>query len=229
MPSQRNVLIFDSQSSFREALAYVLDHSGAFRAVQESAGYDPFQIERGSADVALIGMNTPLESPIACIPSLRRLHPSVAVVALVDHLASDASALALEAGANALLARDSPLDVLIAAMVTVQSDSLAVEPHLMHRYLSRSLQIRRKSFEEARLRSLLTRRELEILSHLARGLGDRDIAQQLSISVDTVRTHFARILEKLGVHTRIQALLLCLDHGLVEIDITVRPAKVARK
>jgi DNA-binding NarL/FixJ family response regulator len=83
------------------------------------------------------------------------------------------------------------------------------------------------SYEEARLRTLLTRREIEILAQLARGFGDREIGRQLNISVDTVRTHFARILEKLGVHTRIQALLLCLKFGLVEIDLDVPTASKA--
>ena len=77
---------------------------------------------------------------------------------------------------------------------------------------------RRESSEARRMIAELTPREKEVLQALAEGLGDKEISERLSVSVGTTRTHMAKILSKLEVQSRLQALVFALRHGIVRVD-----------
>jgi DNA-binding NarL/FixJ family response regulator len=85
---------------------------------------------------------------------------------------------------------------------------------------ARALEIRSHEFKRAQLLSKLSAREQQILEVLSTGLSDREISDHLAISVDTVRTHFVHILEKLGVRTRLQAVVLSQEYDLTRSRTT---------
>jgi NarL family two-component system response regulator LiaR len=212
----RSILLIDSHVPFREALALVLENSRRFAELTEAAtGRDAVGMHE-SFDVALVG--SPVEGMRLAdlVHRLRRVNPSTCVVVLVNQIGDDECCLACEAGANKVLSRHSPLDELISTLATVRPGTSAFDRETTLSYVSRALDLRQMALDRTQLRDRLTRREIEILEHLAQGRNDRDIALQLAISVETVRTHFSRILEKLEVRTRIQALIVCHKYGLLE-------------
>ena len=83
-------------------------------------------------------------------------------------------------------------------------------------------QQRERDREALAAASRLTPREREVLQGLAAGLGDKEIAQRLYISTETARTHMVNILAKLGVESRLQALVFAVRHGLVTIEADAR-------
>jgi DNA-binding NarL/FixJ family response regulator len=76
---------------------------------------------------------------------------------------------------------------------------------------------RKREQEAEAVRARLTPREFEVLQALARGLGDRQMAEELHVSIETVRTHMVNILGKFGVHSRVQALIFAIRQGLVDV------------
>ena len=123
---------------------------------------------------------------------------------------------ALRAGAGGFMLKDAPPRQLAEAVRTVAAgDSLlasAVTKRLIERYVSRppADAVRRERFAE------LTERELEVLKLLTRGLSNVEIGQRLFLSEATVKTHVTRVLSKLGVRDRVQAVVVAYESGLVQ-------------
>jgi DNA-binding NarL/FixJ family response regulator len=122
---------------------------------------------------------------------------------------------ALRAGAGGFVLKDAPPRQLVEAVRTVAGgESLlapAVTKRLIERYVSRppAESVKREQFAE------LTERELEVLRLLTRGLSNGEIGQRLFLSEATVKTHVTRVLSKLGVRDRVQAVVLAYESGLV--------------
>jgi DNA-binding NarL/FixJ family response regulator len=130
---------------------------------------------------------------------------------------------ALRAGAAGFLLKDTPPRQLAEAVRTIAAgESLlapAVTKRLIETYVSRppSDTARRERFAE------LTERELEVLRLITRGLSNAEIGARLFLSEATVKTHVTRILSKLGVRDRVQAVVLAYDTGLVQPGEQARP------
>jgi RNA polymerase sigma factor (sigma-70 family) len=121
---------------------------------------------------------------------------------------------AVEAGAAGVLDKFTPIkDIIEAVRQLKDGEALISRPEVIE-MLSREGQHKQ---EELQAIETLTPREREILRALAEGLSNKQIAEKLNITVDTERTHVLNILHKLGVHSRLQALLFAVRHGLVEI------------
>jgi DNA-binding NarL/FixJ family response regulator len=130
---------------------------------------------------------------------------------------------ALRAGAGGFMLKDAPPGQIAQAVRTVAAgDQLlapAVTKRLIDRFVSRppAEQVRRERFKE------LTDRELEVLHLLTRGHSNAEIGERLYLSEATVKTHVTRILQKLGVRDRVQAVVLAYESGLVEPGASERP------
>jgi RNA polymerase sigma factor (sigma-70 family) len=124
---------------------------------------------------------------------------------------------ALQAGASGFLLKDSPAEEMLAAVrVVARGDALldpAVTRAVIEDYAGKP---RRRDDLAEKLRDL-TPRELEVLRLLARGLSNAEIAAELVVSDGTVKTHVARILQKLDLRDRVQAVILAYESGLIEI------------
>jgi DNA-binding NarL/FixJ family response regulator len=122
---------------------------------------------------------------------------------------------ALRAGASGFLLKDAPADQLVTGIrVVAQGDSL-LAPAITRRLIE---QFARRPPPSARPDTVaeLTTRELEVLRLLARGLSNAEIAHELIIGDATVKTHVARLLQKLGLRDRVQAVVLAYESGLVQ-------------
>ena len=120
---------------------------------------------------------------------------------------------ALRAGASGFLLKDTKPDRLAAAIRTVAQGDALLAPQITRRLVDRFSAPRPKPPPELRE---LTEREAEVLRMIARGLSNAEIAESLVISLPTVKTHVGRILTKLGLRDRVQAVVLAYESGLVE-------------
>ena len=120
--------------------------------------------------------------------------------------------MALAAGATGYLPLGVDMDELVRVLYTVSRGELTLHPSMLPAIIQQVAAGQSKSISPAP--DDLTERERDILSALSRGLTDREIAQQLFISVRTVQSHLTHIYEKLHVHSRTEAALFAVQHGL---------------
>jgi DNA-binding NarL/FixJ family response regulator len=121
----------------------------------------------------------------------------------------------LRAGASGFLLKDTPAEVLVSGIRSVaQGDSL-LSPSITRRLIE---QFARRPLPNARPEALaeLTARELEVLRLVARGLSNAEIAKELIVGEATVKTHVARVLQKLRIRDRVQAVVVAYESGLVQ-------------
>jgi DNA-binding NarL/FixJ family response regulator len=127
---------------------------------------------------------------------------------------------ALRAGASGFLLKDSPAEDLLSGVRIVARGDALLDPAVTRAVIEEFSRKPRRPDDLAQKLEDLTARELEVLQRLARGLSNAEIATELVISDGTVKTHVARILQKLDLRDRVQAVIFAYESGLVEIGIT---------
>ena len=124
---------------------------------------------------------------------------------------------ALRAGASGFLLKDSPAEELLAGVHIVARGDALLDPAVTRAVIEQFSRTPRPPDRLAQKLEGLTARELEVLQSLARGLSNAEIAAEFVISDGTVKTHVARILQKLHLRDRVQAVIFAYESGLVEI------------
>ncbi len=122
---------------------------------------------------------------------------------------------ALRSGASGFLLKDNPADQLITAIRVVAKGEALLAPQVTRRLISEFVDRRPLTARPEQLQGL-TDRESEVLKLVARGLSNAEIAEELYVAETTVRTHVGRILTKLGLRDRVQAVVLAYETGLIQ-------------
>jgi DNA-binding NarL/FixJ family response regulator len=151
------------------------------------------------------------------IEDLSSNEPQIMTLVLSASLESGRFARAIEAGAGGVLHKSTPIKDIIEAVRRLEAGEALLSPGEVIEMLRLVSREREEKREVLQAIEKLTSREKEILRSLAEGLESREIAEKLNITVETERTHMVNILHKLGVHSRLQALVFAARHGLVEI------------
>lgn len=214
------LLLVEDHASHREALAVVLEREPDLSvAGQAATSADTLALLESipAVDVALIDMDPGAGDAAPLISGLRERVPPVSTIALTPDRSLASVATAIGRGADGVFAKTSSVAELVDLIRRAgEGESLVPESELAE--VVRSLNGRRAADAEGeRVAALLTPREREILQSLAHGRSGREIAEQLSISRQTQRTHVTNILAKLGVHSQMQAVLLGLRYGLIRL------------
>ena len=206
----------------REALRTVLSSDATFLVVGDSGdgAAAVAEVERLRPDVALLEADLPGCDGVETIRAISDRVPTCRV--MIQSAGDDEHMLmgAVEAGATAYLLTGSSLADIAAAVRAVHHGEALIPPRmlgtLLHRLIQRSRERERALNQVARL----TKREREVLAILADG-GDNDtIASRLFISPETARTHIQKVLEKLGVHSRLRAVAFVTQNGLMDDLVT---------
>jgi DNA-binding NarL/FixJ family response regulator len=197
------ISIVEDQAEMRHSLVEWLDHAAGLRCVgaHASAAEALARIPAENPDVVLMDINLNGMSGIECVARLKQKLPKIQVLMLTTYEDGDTIFDSLRAGANGYLLKNMPRAELVQAVEQVHSGGAPM-----------SLQIARKVInyfhrdtQPASELEKLTSRELEILRLLAKGYMYKEIADQLAISMSTVRTHVSAIYEKLHVQSRTAA------------------------
>ena len=169
------------------------------------------------ADLAVVDLSLPDGEGVELIEELREANPLFAALVLTASLDRAEHARAVEAGAAGILHKSAEVDEILDAARGLAAGETLLSPEELVELLRIAGQSREEEREARASIEQLTRREREVLMALSEGLSNKQIAERLHMSVDTERTHMMNILNKLGVHSRLQALLFAARHGLVEI------------
>jgi DNA-binding NarL/FixJ family response regulator len=215
----QRILLVEDHTSFRQTLAYLFDQQPDFRVVAQAGTLVEARraMEGSEADLGVIDLSLPDGEGTGLIAELRDANADFAALVLTASLDRANHARAVEAGAAGVLHKSADVDVILDATRRLgEGETLFSQDELVE--LLRLAGQNREEELEARVSiEQITPREREVLRSLAEGLSNKEIAAKLHMSVDTERTHMMNILNKLGVHSRIQALLFAARHGLVEI------------
>jgi DNA-binding NarL/FixJ family response regulator len=209
------VLVVDDQEIVRAGLRTILESSGDIEVVAEAGeGRSAIEIaSRTSPDVVLMDIRMPELDGIAATRELTLAEPNTNVLILTTYGLDDNIDDALRAGAAGFVTKSTAPDQLIAAVRQVaRGESVLgadVTRQLIHRLVSQPTRPDRPAAFET-----LTPREIEVLTLVADGLSNTEIASELLVSEATVKTHISRMLTKLGLRDRVQAVVFAHDFGI---------------
>jgi DNA-binding NarL/FixJ family response regulator len=211
------VLLADDQELVRSGFRLILELADGIEVVGEAAdGREAVRLAKDLLpDVVLMDIRMPELDGIEATRRLRQAGVEAKVLVLTTFDLDEYVYAAMRAGAGGFLLKDAPREQLVAAVRTVTRGEALLAPAVTKRLIERFV-VRPKPLEAAPALGALSARELEVLRLVARGLSNGEIADELVIGEATVKTHVARILRKLDLRDRVQAVVLAYESGVVE-------------
>ena len=212
------VVVADDQELVRAGFAAVLSTQADLEVVGEAAdGHQAVEeVRRHRPDVALLDIRMPHLDGIAAtqqICSDERVKTRVLILTTFD--VDEYVLAALRAGASGFLLKDTPRETLYAAVRTVAAGDALLAPSVTRRLIEQHLRTTEPPAALVRRLASMTVREREVLTMLARGLSNDEIAGAIHLGEPTVRTHVGRIYAKLGARDRAQAVVFAYEARLV--------------
>ena len=197
------VSIIEDDDWIRENLAAQIGRTGAFRCEGcYQNGEDALnQIPKNLPDVVLMDINLPKMNGIECVRKLKTLAPSVQIMMLTVYEDSERIFNSLLAGASGYLLKRTPQAEILEAIAQVHQGNSPMSGHIARKVVQYFNQRGSPDIELEKL----SKREREVLEHLAQGIPYKEIADVLGLSIDTVRMHIKGIYGKLHVHSRGEA------------------------
>ncbi|MST31227.1 response regulator [Acidimicrobiaceae bacterium USS-CC1] len=213
------VLIVDDQALFRRGLHVVLGTEEHIDVVGEADnGEEAVALaERLAPDVVLMDVRMPRLGGIDAARRIRELAPATRILMLTVSDEEEDLYEAIKAGANGYLLKEiSVEEVAEAVRAAVQGQSL-ISPSMASKLLKEFNSLARRAAEQEQAPTpVLTARELEVLRLVARGMSNREVAAALFISDNTVKNHVRNILEKLHLHSRMEAVMYAVRRRLLD-------------
>jgi DNA-binding NarL/FixJ family response regulator len=218
------VLLVDDDDLMRAGLRSVLSSDETIEVVGEAGdGREALgEVRTLRPDLVLMDIRMPELDGIAATREVLAVEPHVKVVVLTTFEEDDYIFEALSAGASGFLLKRTKPEELIAAIHTVADGDSLLSPSVTRRVIDRMATQPVAGLSGARLDDL-TPREREVLELVARGHSNREIADEFVIEESTVKTHVKRILMKLGLRDRVQAVIFAYESGLTPPGSTTRP------
>ena len=210
-------LIVDDHRTFGEALRIAMDLEKDMRVVGVAVSGEEAvpAADAEKPDVVLMDIEMPGMDGVETIRRVKAVAPDARVVVVSAHQGDLILAKAVEAGASGYLSKDTALSNVVESVRQAYEGEPLLAPNEVNRVL-RHLRHRRVQEASSQQRAeRLTKRETEILQHMADGASTEEIAGELGMSPNTLRTHVQNILTKLGVHSKLEALAFAIRHGKV--------------
>jgi DNA-binding NarL/FixJ family response regulator len=211
------VVLVDDQPLVRTGLRMILSDQPDITVVGEAAnGEEAIGVCADVApDVVLMDVRMPGVDGIDATRAVTSVADPPRVLVLTTFDIDDIVYDALRAGASGFLLKDAPEERLVTAIRVVADGGSLFAPSVTRRLIEEFSQRRAPSEAPPGFASL-TERETEVLTHVARGKSNAEIAAALFVTENTVKTHVARLLMKLGLRDRVQAVVLAYESGLVQ-------------
>jgi two-component system response regulator NreC len=211
------VLLADDHAIVREGVKMILAKEPDFEMVGEAEdGQQALDlVERMKPNVVVMDISMPGMGGIEATQQVKERHPGVNVIALTMHEDESYVFKLLRAGASGYVLKRAAAQDLVQAVRSAAKGEAFLYPSVARKVVEDYLK-RVETGEERERYDGLTEREKEILTHIAQGLSNQQIAQKLYISIKTVQTHRAHILEKLGLHDRTELVRYAIRKGLIE-------------
>lgn len=213
------VLIADDHTLVRQGIRMLIEAQPDLAVIGEASdGNEAVQLARDLApDVIVMDMAMPTLDGLEATRAIKRERPDVKILALTMHEGEDYFFKTLAAGAAGYVLKRAAASDLITAIRAIARDEVflypAVAKKLVADYLNR---VQADKHGERTVYDGLTTREREVLTLVAEGLSNREISERLSVSLSTVQTHYAHIVDKLNLHNRAELVKYAIRHGLIQ-------------
>jgi DNA-binding NarL/FixJ family response regulator len=215
------LLIADDHELFRRGLRMVLEDEDDIEIVDEAGdGEVAVDLAREHApDVVVMDVRMPGLSGIQAARRIKEEEPGTKILVLTISDEEDDLYDAIKAGANGYLLKEISIDEIANAVRSVHSGQSLISPSMASKLLDEfAAMIKKEEQKEEVPAPRLTPREMEVLEHVAQGMNNREIAKALFISENTVKNHVRNILEKLHLHSRMEAVVYAVREKLLEIN-----------
>ena len=212
------VLLVEDHASFRQALALAFGLEPDLVVVGQAGTLAEARPQLKGIDVAVLDLDLPDGAGADLIRELHAVNPAALALIVTASEGRMDLARAVEAGAAGVLHKSVPLTEITAAVRRLCAGELLLSPSELVALMRLAGQQRAEERAARLTLERLTPRERDVLRALAVGLSDKEIAQRLHVSKDTVHTHMVNLLAKLGVESRLQALIFAVRHGVVSLN-----------
>lgn len=214
------VLLVDDQEMIRAGLRMVLESQSGVEVVAEADDGDTALelVTSVETDVVLMDVRMPRMNGVEATGAITGMDAPPKVLILTTFDLDEYAYDSLRAGASGFLLKDTPVEELTAAIRHVHAGDAVVAPSTTRRLLSHFARSRPGEAVAAYTSRIeeLTPREHDVLARIARGLSNSEIADELGLAEGTIKVHVGRILTKLDLRDRVQAVILAYETGLVE-------------
>lgn len=216
LDKRTRILIAEDDSLLRRTLVELLKLQAEFLVVSDCADGTQALAEAGVVrpDVVLTDIEMPRMSGIVLTREVKRLYPEVEVVILTKFGDDENLFSAIKAGAIGYILKDAGLDEISVAIKAAVAGEGFLSTTLVSRVMGEFSRLSRSAMHNRKLFAELSRREVEVLECLSSGMKNAAIADRLSLSEKTVKTHVGNILKKLHVNDRTEAALLAQKSGI---------------
>lgn len=213
------LLVVDDVPLFRAGLSSALKEAG-FDVVGEadSAEGAVAKSEELQPDLVLLDVLMPGLSGLDVVEKISAAAPEAKVVLLTGSESEDDMLHALKSGARGYIVKDMPFPILVQSLKSVVDGGATLSPQMAGKLFDVCRQLLRHQELLSARKPTLTGRELEVLQLVARGMTSREIGLELFISENTVKNHIRNILDKLGLHSRNEAVLYAVREDLISIS-----------
>lgn len=210
------VLLVDDHRALADALSRLLASETGISIVGTAySAADARARLRGPVDIVLMDYALPDGTGAELTRAVKVRWPKALVIMLTAHDGDETVLDSIQAGADGFLAKTASIDEILTAIRSAHAGETLLPPSVIAKIAAR-VKIAREQDSEAARAEPLTVRELEILRALSAGRTTREICQDLAIAPNTLRTHVQNITAKLHVHSKLEAVVFALRHGLVE-------------
>lgn len=222
------VVIADDVPMFREMVVDAIDGEDDIEVVAEASnGRDALTLcQQHRPDIVILDVQMPLMDGVEATREVVACCPATRVVILTAYEDDQLIFRLVQAGATGYLLKDTPIDEVIRAIRVAHSGESLIQPRVAQKILrmfaatagrpAATAVVAPERNAHAELLARLTQREREVLAEIGRGRNNKELSENLLIGGTTVKTHVARIMQKLEVRDRIELVLLAVQAGLVE-------------
>ena len=211
------ILLVEDHASLRQAVAALFDGEPGFTVVGQAGSLAEARTMLDGIDVAIVDLNLPDGYGGDLIREMRDANPHAMALVLSAYFDRVEIARAVESGAAGVLHKSAGIDEVVEAVRRLRAGETLLPLEEVVELLRFASSRREQEQEACQAIAQLTPREKEVLKALAEGLDGKEIARRLNISLPTERNHMSSILAKLGMHSRLQALVFALRHGVVHV------------
>lgn len=208
-------MVVDDHKMIREGLKQLIEFDGEIEVIAEaSSGKECLKVlETVTPDVILLDINMPDMSGIEVLKELKKINKHLRVLMLTVHSEVEYLIKAVDIGVEGYVLKDSDSSELVKAVKEIHKGGNYIQPQLIP-ILNHSL-INRK--QEKTMVDKLTKREVEVLTYIAKGMFNKDIAEVMGISERTVKNHISNIFKKIDVLDRTQAAVFAIKNDIVSL------------